>query len=802
MGLVHRIRRWYFHLMDTKKGQLYIGRESVTDEPVLLKASTLTTHGVIFGMTGSGKTGLGVNMLEEALLSDIPTLILDPKGDMGNILLNFPDSNPEDLAPWMDEAKAKRKGKTVADLAAKEAAERRADLAGHGITPERIRNLRDNTEFKIYTPGSSIGVGMNVLGSLKAPDLDWKDNAEIIRDEIEGLVSSILVLAGINSDPVSGPEHILISMIIETWWRQGKDLDLATLVGQIPKPPFRKLGVFDLEMFFNQKQRMKLAMQLNSLLASPSMASWLEGEPLDIENLIGQSDKTRCSIIYMAHLSETERQFVVTLLLSKVVTWMRSRPGTSELAALVYMDEAFGYAPPTAEPPSKKPILTILKQARAFGVGLVLVTQNPVDIDYKAMSNAGTWIVGRLQTDNDKRRILDGIPGSTLDLDSTISNLAKRQFVMHLAKKGTQTILSRRHSMCYRFGPFTRAQVASLMEAYKSKTAQAPVAAAVASTPTQAPGANIEAMDAPAVMAPTVAAGIEAVYLDPAASWAAELGADPTGTCLAPAAAVTVQLLYDDTRARVSHTETYEAVIFPMDGMIDVEDVLSVDHDDRDFQSEAPPGVSYQLGNTKLQNKTFWTSLQADLKSHLVANRSIEIWKCTGLKLYSRVGESEEAFQARCQDAADQAADLKVSGLKVRYAKRIDRLQDQISSADARVRELEVDASSRTQGEVMSGIGDLLGAFLKGRLNSSTLSKAASRRTASKKAKARVETAEVKLNAKQQDLVELEQELEDALISIQEQHDAMAAARDTLQIGLEKTDIRVAEAKLVWVPVA
>jgi hypothetical protein len=255
-------------------------------DPVLLKASTLTTHGVIFGMTGSGKTGLGVNILEEALLGGTPTLILDPKGDMGNILLNFPDSAPDDLEPWMDAGKAKRKGVTIGELAAKEAAERQAELAGHGITPERIARLRDNTEFRIYTPGSSIGVPINVLGSLKAPDLDWQDSAETIRDEIEGLVSSILVLAGIKSDPVSGPEHILIATIIETWWRQGKDLDLATLVGQIPKPPFRKLGVFDLEMFFPEKQRMKLALQLNSLLASPSMASWLEGEPLDIENLL------------------------------------------------------------------------------------------------------------------------------------------------------------------------------------------------------------------------------------------------------------------------------------------------------------------------------------------------------------------------------------------------------------------------------------------------------------------------------------------------------------------------------------
>lgn len=785
--------------METKKGQLYIGIESETKDPVLLKASALTTHGVIFGMTGSGKTGLGVNILEEALLSRIPTLILDPKGDMGNIMLNFPDSNPEDLEPWMDEAKAKRKGKTIAEMAEKESAERRADLAGDGITPDRIRKLRDNSDFKIYTPGSSIGVGINILGSLKAPELNWESSAETIRDEIEGLVSSILVLAGINSDPVSGPEHILISMIVETWWRKGKDLDLATLVGQIPNPPFRKLGVFDLEMFFSQKQRMKLALQLNSLLASPSMASWLEGEPLDIENLMGQGDKTKCSIIYMAHLTETERQFVVTLLLSKVVTWMRSKPGSSELGALVYMDEAFGYAPPTAEPPSKKPILTILKQARAFGVGLVLVTQNPVDIDYKAMSNAGAWIVGRLQTENDKRRILDGISGGMPDLDARISNLEKRQFVMHLAKKGSQTIFSRRHPMCFRFGPFTRAQVASLMEPFKSMRAPAPEAGVAPPEQVMRPSASL---NAPAVVAPPVASGIKSMYLDPASSWAAKLGVDPTGTNMAPAAAITVQLLYDDTRAGVSHNETYEAVIFPLDGLIDVEDVFSVDHDDRDFRWDPPAGVSYQLGNSKIQNKSFWTSLQADIKSYLAINRSIEIRKCPGLKLYSRVGESEEDFQARCQEAADQAADLKMSRLKEQFAKRIDRVQDQISSADARVKELQVDASARTQSEVLSGVGDLLGAFLKGKLGSTTLSKASTRRTASRKARARLASAEQKLSAKEQDLVELEDDLEDALISIQEEHDAMAAVTETIAIGLEKTDIRVAEAKLVWIPVA
>ena len=789
--------------MKTKKGQMYIGRDSASDAPVLLKASSLTTHGVIFGMTGSGKTGLGVNVLEEALLDGIPTLILDPKGDMGNIMLNFPESSPEDLEPWMDAAKAKRKGKTVTELAAEESAERREELAAHDITPERIARLRDEADFRIYTPGSSIGIGINVLGSMQAPNLAWADHAETIRDEIEGLVSSILVLAGIDSDPVSGPEHILLSMIVETWWRQGKDLDLATLVGQIPRPPFRKLGVFDLEMFFGEKDRMKLALQLNSLLASPSMAAWLEGEPLDIERLIGGNGKTPCAVIYLAHLNDTERQFVVTLLLSKVVTWMRSRPGTGELGALVYMDECFGYVPPSAEPPSKKPILTLLKQARAFGVGLVLVTQNPVDIDYKAMSNAGTWIVGRLQTENDKRRVLDGIRGGLADLSERISNLRKREFLLYQAKKSTQEFLFRRHSMCYRFGPFTRAQVAALMAPFKTDTrASAPETPEASTAPVTGTAAVAETMDAAAAIAPPVAEGVEVCYLDPAAPWASTLDIDPTGTVFAPAAAVTVQLLFDETRADVNHSETYEAVIFPLDGVIDVEDVFSIDHDDRDFNAAAPTGARYELGNTKLQNKTFWSSLQSDLRSHLVANRSIEVWTCPELKLYSRVGENEEAFAQRCRAAAEAAADEAIAKLRTRYATRIDRLQDQISSADARVRELEADASGRTQSEVLSGLGDLVGGLLSGRFGSSTLSKAASRRAATQKAKVRLETAEEKLTQKQEDLVELETELETALQDIQAEHEAMATARETLEIGLEKTDVRVAEAKLVWVPVA
>ena len=406
-----------------KQGAWYLG--GVVDpesgrrgEAVQYESSRFTTHGVIVGMTGSGKTGLGIIALEEALMDGIPCLVIDPKGDMGNLLLNFPDFLPEDFRPWIDEGQAKREDVTPDELAANTADLWKNGLAGWGIGSERLRKLGNDAGFSVYTPGSNAGIPLNILGSLKAPDLDWDTEAETGRDEIEGFVSSLLVLAGITADPISSPEHILLATLIERSWRAGKDLDLAALIGQVQAPPIRKLGVFDLDSFFAPKARTKLAMRINGLLASPSFASWMQGPPLDVDSLfVTPEGKPKASIMYLPHMSDEERQFIVTLLLSKVVTWMRGKSGTSDLRAFIYMDEVFGFAPPTAEPPSKKPILTILKQARAHGVGMMLSTQNPVDLDYKAMSNAGTWMIGRLQTERDKARILEGLKSASGDVD-------------------------------------------------------------------------------------------------------------------------------------------------------------------------------------------------------------------------------------------------------------------------------------------------------------------------------------------------------------------------------------------------
>ncbi len=785
--------------MDLAKGDLYLGRDIESDEPVVYEADNFTTHGVIVGMTGSGKTGLGIDLIEEALLNGISCLVIDPKGDMGNLALNFPDLAPSDFEPWIDDATAKKEGKTPSEMAAATAELWKTGLAGHGITPDRMRKLKDNAEITIYTPGSGAGVGLNVLGSMKAPDLDWETEAEVGRDEISSFVSSLLVLAGIDSDPVSGQEHILLSTIIEHFWTKGKDLDLATLVGQVPNPPFRKLGVFDIDTFFPEKDRMALALQLNGLLASPSFASWMQGRPLDIEEMIG-GETTKAAVVYMSHLSDEERQFLVTLLLGKTVTWIRSQPGTSELRAMVYMDEVFGFAPPTAEPPSKKPILTILKQARAHGVGMVLSTQNPVDLDYKAMSNSGTWMIGRLQTENDKRRIIEGMTSASGEvdidaIDKKISELGKRQFVLHSTKLKQPQLFGTRWAMSYLAGPLTREQVTTLTGDARQDEQQAtpdPVA-----TPTPPPAA--ESADTVPV-APKVADGVAVTYLDPSAPWAEEVGADPTGSNLEPGAAVTVQMTYDDTKAALNHTETYEAVIFPLDGIIDPSEVLAVDHDIRDFKTDVPSGATYSLPNVKLENKTFWSGVEGDLKTYLVAHRPVNVFHAPVLKLYSRVEETEEEFASRARRAAEDAADAEIAKLKDKYETRIERVKDQLQTLETRMIEAESDASAKKSEEMMSGAGDILGALLGGRRSSNPLGKAASRRSATKKAEARAESAAAKLTAKQIDLQELEDELADEIVEITNRWADAAENHETVAIPLEKTDVRVAEMKLVWVP--
>ena len=788
------------------RGSFHLGFEldPETGKPgpneLVLGSSELTTHGVIVGMTGSGKTGLAVVLLEEALLAGIPALVLDPKGDMTNLALVFGDLAPASFRPWVSEAEAQAAGVSVDEYAAKQATVWREGLERSGIGPERLQALKGAAEVTIYTPGSTAGVPLNIVGSLGAPKLSWETDAEALRDEIEGTVTSLLALVGIQADPLSSREHVLLSNLIENAWRAGRDLDLGTLIGEIQSPPIRKLGVFEVDQFFPPADRTKLAFTLNALVASPSFAAWGEGDALDPQAMLFTPEgKPRCAVVYLAHLSEEERQFVVTLVFSKLVTWMRGQQGTPDLRALAYMDEVFGYVPPSAAPPPKKPILTIFKQGRAFGLGLVLSTQNPVDLDYKAMSNAGTWLVGRLQTENDKARVLEGLrsaAGGTdvAALDKAIGALDKRQFLLVSAKSSTPRLFTTRWAMSYLRGPLTKEQV-GLLEPARRPDGQ--VAAQPASEP-PAMGADETAV------APPVASGIAVSYLDPAAPWSASIGAAAGAKRLRAFLAARVSLRYDDSAADVDEQQELEAIYGPLDGGLDLDSETQVDYDERDFAAGAPTSPVYVLPGAPVDKDAFFTTAAKDIRQRLVERRALELQRNRALKLVSRPGESSDDFAKRCDSAAQEHADAETAKLRDRLGAKQDRLERALEQAQRRVEELDTDTRSRHATELLAGAGAVLGALFGGRRSTRSMagaiSSAASRRGMSVRAGERKETAEGKVEATKDDLAELEQEIAGEVAEIDERWRAVAAEVDTLSIRLEATDVRVVETRLVWVP--
>ena len=552
----------------------------------------------------------------------------------------------------------------------------------------------------------------------------------------------------------------------------------------------RKLGVFDIDTFFPEKDRLALAMRLNTLVASPSFDAWRAGDPAGSQRLLwDESGKPQAAIVYLAHLSDDERQFVVTTLLTRLITWMRSQPGTADLRVLVYMDEVFGFVPPTAMPPAKKPILTLLKQARAFGVGMLLATQNPVDLDYKAMSNAGTWCIGRLQTERDKARILEALQSAagSVDvpaLDATISGLQKRQFVLHNTHDEKATVFTTRWAMSYLRGPLTKDQISVLMGGNKPQPkVKAPTKAVTAdATP----------------MAPAAAAAVR--YLDPAAPWADRVGASRSSTRFAAAVAARVHLRFDDTAAGVDHDEVWEAIYLPLTDPFDPSTAVAVDYDDRDLRPDPPAGATYVLPAAPLDSKPYYAAAAKAIAEWLTRERSVEILRNPALRVYGRVGESREAFVERCKAAADDAADTEVAAVHDKLAARIAKAQDEIQAAYQRVEDARLDAETRRQEEMVSGAGTLIGVLM-GRRRTSSLSTAASKRSMTRRAEQRVTSAEERVAKEQTDVDRLEAEMAAAVTEISERWRQKAEQVEAVTIGLEKTDVQVDPPVLVWVPV-
>ena len=700
-----------------KLGLFYLGKRQdlatgqTTDELVLYDSRDLLTHGVCVGMTGSGKTGLCVSIIEEAAIDGVPVIAIDPKGDLGNLLLTFPRLAAEDFRPWIDEDEARRAGVSPDDYAAQQAKIWSSGLAEWGEDGARIERLRAAADFVIYTPGSRAGLPVSIVRSFAAPAESIRSDTEALAERAAGTATSLLDLAGATSAARSR-EHTLVSTLLTTAWGQGQDLDLAALIQQIQTPPFDKVGVADLESFFPSRERFELGMRVNGLLAAPGFDQWLEGDPLDPASVLYTAEgKPRVAIFSIAHLSDTERMFFVSLLLNQVVSWMRGQSGTSSLRALVYMDEIAGYFPPVANPPSKLPLMTLLKQGRAFGVGVLLATQNPVDLDYKGLSNAGTWFLGRLQTERDKARVLDGLEGvasgslERAEADRILSALGKRQFLLHNVHDAAPVVFQTRWALSYLRGPLTREQIRTLMDPRRT-SAQAPCAER-RSAESAAPSAERRPPSVDA-KAPIVPPDIQQ-YVVPSRA-----GDAPSGTSYVPVIVGAARVAFSDAKMKIDATRDvlYAARVtdsaVPMDWSRSVR--LDVRPDDLQRLSAAAGLHFASLPAAAAQPKNYANWLKA-FGRHVAQSERLEVFQHPTLKIASRADEAERDFRIRLQQEGRAGRDAAVERIRSKYAAKQAALAERLRRAEAAVgREQEQVTQQRTQTAVSFG-ATLLGAF-------------------------------------------------------------------------------------------
>jgi hypothetical protein len=764
---------------------------------VLYESKHLVTHAVCVGMTGSGKTGLCVSLLEEAAIDGIPAIVIDPKGDLGNLLLQFPNLQPADFTPWVNPDEAQQAQMTPADFATQQAATWSKGLADWHQDGDRIRRMGEAAEFLIYTPGSRMGRPLSILKSFEAPSDAVMEDREMFTDRIAGAATAILSLLGIDADPLQSREHILLSQIFQANWAEGKSLDLASIIGQVQEPPFKKIGVLDVDSFFPAKERFALAMQINNLLASPGFQAWMQGEGLEVSKLLRNADgKPRISVISIAHLNDQERMFFVALLLNEFLSWVRTQSGTSSLRAILYMDEIFGYFPPLGNPPTKKPLLTLLKQARAFGVGVVLATQNPVDLDYKGLANCGTWFIGRLQTERDKARLMEGLSGASAQAgtafdasktDEILSSLGKRVFYLNNVHTNQPTIFQTRWALSYLRGPLTREQIKQL-----TANGPQPEAEAAAVTP-KIP--NLPAAAARPVLPP------EVVQKFLAARSTAE------GLMYYPHLCVSTKVRFTDTKSGVDEVvdKVYLTPVKDDNTPVEWSESQVVDLHPDELEGTPVEGIGYaELAGaaTKVKSYPTW---QKDLVTHIYAHEALEIFTAPDLKAFSHPGESKADFVARITHELHEERDAEIEKIRVRYRPKIDALEERLRKAEAAKKVQEEQRTSEMVSTGISILGGVLGAMF-GRgsaLTKTNIGKAAS--AVKKAGKVMKETNDV---GRADDTVEavkalleaLEAEVEQAVAAVTARLDAANLAIETVSVKPKKTNIALGFSALVWAP--
>jgi hypothetical protein len=440
-----------------------------------IPADHLITHAVVVGMTGSGKSGLVMVMAEEALRARVPVLMIDVKGDLPNLLLSFADFDARHYTSWFAQQAT---AEEAAELASKFAAERAEKFRQWNLSESDLAAFTRDTQIRLITPGANSGESLHVLSSLEKRSPRWDTDPEAARSALSAAVSLVLRLLGRDPEPARSKEHVLLSVLAERRLLAGQNAELPALMQDVTSPPIAEVGALPISTFMKKSERLRLAASLNTLLASPTFASWRQGAALDVQSWLtpDATGRTPAVILSVAHLDDEERALVLGVVLEDILSWVRSLPGSQQLKALVMFDEVYGFLPPhPANPPTKRPIVALMKQARAFGVGVVVATQNPMDLDYRALSNAGVWCIGRLQTDADRARVIDGLRGALSveqtdaaieeDLGRTIQRLADRWFVIKdtHAKVGP-LLLQPRYAMSWLRGPMTRGELRAACE--------------------------------------------------------------------------------------------------------------------------------------------------------------------------------------------------------------------------------------------------------------------------------------------------------------------------------------------------
>jgi hypothetical protein len=796
-------------------GSFYLGRafdlaarKGDSERLVLYDSKDLTTHAVCVGMTGSGKTGLCLTLLEEAAIDGIPAIVIDPKGDLSNLLLTFPELAPEDFEPWVNAQDAAKKGLTAAQFAEQQAKTWREGLAQWGQDGARIQKLRDAADFQIYTPGSNAGTPVSILDSLRAPDAALREDSELFRERIASTATSLLCLLGVDADPIQSREHILLSTLFGRAWSAGEDLDLGALIRQIQEPPVTRIGVLELDSFYPAKERFGLAMRLNNLLAAPGFAAWMEGEPLDIDALLyTKAGKPRIAIFSIAHLSEAERMFFVSLLFNQMLGWTRAQSGTSSLRALLYMDEIAGYCPPTAEPPSKRPLLLLMKQARAFGVGIVLATQNPVDLDYKGLSNAGTWFIGRLQTERDKARVLDGLEGAAANastrfdraaVDGMLSQLTNRVFLLNNVHDDGPRIIEVRWALSYLRGPLTRAEIKQLCDARRGKapTAEAPRSVEQALAPAIAPPAK--APIAAVASRPVLAPAIQQIFLP------VRGGSHANSTLVyAPMLFGTAKLYFVDKKLEIECDRAVHTLTPLSSGLVavDFEASQEIDLDLEDVESEPQAGATFDALAGEAGKAKSYDAWRKQFVDAVYRTSKLALLRSPSLDEVSSADENEREFRLRLAQIAREKRDRLAEKLRQKYSARFTTLGERIRRAEQAIEVQQEQARDAKVSTALSIGGALLGAFFGSKRSAANKASTAVRgATRSARESGDVERAGETLEALRAQRAAIEAEIQDELTATETRNDPRSETLEAVEIALKRTNITVRAFALAWVP--